>query len=190
MFGMGENQTTWRPGESGNPKGRPKGTTKDKLAGSLVASKLGLEPEDLPKGLHEAGYADRSDSQTPQTPAASPDGPERPETARSVKKLTDAEVREGLRALLPAALLRMERDIMSGGEKASQQARYVLDQVIGKPTETVKHTGEGPGWEIRWAKLSDKRPVPEKRALTQSAPHPGVRPKGLSQTPNTSLPVL
>lgn len=145
----GKTPTSWKPGQSGNPAGRPKETAEDKVAKSVVAPAAGITAQDLP-AVRVSGR------EVSERRAADTGGRTEPEIIRTIKKLTDAQVREGLRALLPAALLRMERDIMSGGEKASQQARYVLDQVIGKPTETVKHTGEGPGWEIKWTRLADR----------------------------------
>lgn len=131
----GKTSTSWKPGDTPNPKGRPKLTEQQKLERSHTAAALGLVAGNGVEG-------------TVAGARPAPGVPEQP--------ITDSMARNVLRRLIGKSILTLERDLDHGGDKAHQAAKYILDQVLGKATETVKHSGEGPGWEIKWTRLADR----------------------------------
>ena len=131
----GKTSTSWKPGQVGNPKGRPKLTEEQKLQRSHTAAALGLVPGAGNEGMIAGARP-------------SPTAPQEP--------VSDGMARNVLRRLIGKSILRLESDLNNGGDKGHQAAKYILDQVLGKATETVKHSGEGPGWEIKWTRLADR----------------------------------
>lgn len=132
----GKTSTSWKPGQTGNPHGRPRPPVEERLPRSVVVQ--ALSPREMPPGqLAPSGQSVR----TPQEGGLLPRPRELP--ASLGRKADEKGVRKALWALAPAALVTLEWDMNGGGDKGHQAAKYVLDQTIGKPTETVRHTGEG-----------------------------------------------